>query len=93
MPPTGIIMTTRHNIVHIAAGPYVNMLADMTPQCIAEQVTLFNAHLLARIHPVELINYFFPKSYHGSKEPTPFLKVGNALYDVSMHGMCGTRDW
>ena len=57
------------------AGPYFSMLLDVAPQVIAEQLTLFDARLLERLHPIELINYFFPKAYHGSGDPTPNLKA------------------
>ena len=57
------------------AGPYASMLLDVTPLVIAEQITMFDSHLIAKVHPVEFLNYFFPKAYHGTGEPTPNLKV------------------
>ena len=60
-------------------GPVAGMMLEQSDRFLAEQMTIYNAKHFLKIHPVELLYYFFPKAYHGSNDPAPNLKVCRSL--------------
>eukprot|EP00035_Acanthoeca_spectabilis_P009671 m.170614 g.170614 ORF g.170614 m.170614 type:complete len:1285 (+) comp14798_c0_seq1:1003-4857(+) len=68
-----------------AFGPTENVVARLQPRSIAEQLTLLNHALIAQIHPVEYVLYYFPGEGQRPADVAPRLEEAIKRFDAESY--------